>query len=412
MRPGGPRRAAPPPRGSAERRPTGSVIATTALCVVIGACGAPRGEDYFRPPVVGGPPDVVTHGPLDGSGAHRPASSDAASFSEQGSEPGTGQGSQPGSAPPPPPETVPSFVGLVRALSPSVVNVYTREPLELGDRQTPDLDTPESLGTSLGSGLVLDADGHLVTNAHVVENAAEIRVRTVTGATYPAGLVGVDPIRDLALLKVDGADGLVPVIPGDSDRTEVGSWVIAIGNPMGLSHTVTKGIVSGRGRNDFATDRPGYVDLLQIDAAINRGSSGGPVFDMQGRIIGMATATTSDGYGIGFVIGWSAIEDALPRLRQGGYVSRSWLGVYVGQAAAGEAGLKVEAVVSESPAARAGLHAGDRIIAFDGRPCRAAEEFRVRVATAVADRPTGLTIERDGARLLLEVTPEEARGVR
>ncbi len=392
MTSGGPRRAAPPRLGfRCQRTPGANAFLLVVTATILAGCGAPRGEDYFRPP-----PTITDTAPPE---PKAPATPDATTASEADTDEGA-------------PDEVPSFVRLVRTLSPSVVNVYTREPLDLGDGAPPEPDAAESVGTSLGSGLVLDAEGHLLTNAHVVENAAEIRVRTVTGATYPAGLVGVDPIRDLALLKIDGADGLNPVTPGDSDRAEVGSWVIAIGNPMGLSHTVTKGIISGRGRNEFASDRPGYVDLLQIDAAINRGSSGGPVFDMNGRVIGMATATTSDGYGIGFVIGWSAIDDALPRLRQGGYVSRSWLGVYVGAATAGPAGLRVEAVVSESPAARAGLRAGDRIVAFDGRPCRAAEEFRVRVATAVADRPTGLTIERDGARLLLEVTPEEARGVR
>jgi len=315
----------------------------------------------------------------------------------------------------PGPTEVPSFVGLVRRLSPSVVNVYTREAVDRGDRDpksTGDRAESESQGTSLGSGLVLDDEGHLLTNAHVVENAAEIRIRSALGDELPAGLVGLDPIRDLALLKVDGGIGLVPVQRGDSDSVEVGQWVIAIGNPMGLSHTVTKGIVSGRGRSELSSERIGYVDLIQIDAPVNRGSSGGPLFDMAGRVVGVTTAIAAEGVGIGFAIGWNTIEDALPRLRQGGYVSRSWLGVYVVQDEQDGARVRVDAIVSGSPASRADLRPGDIIVALDDRQCRSASEFRLRVATAVAGRAVPLLIERDGKVIRVEVQPEEARDVR
>lgn len=317
---------------------------------------------------------------------------------------------------PPAPDTVPSFVGLVRRLSPSVVNIYTRETVERGQSERGIAPWPADRGdepeTSLGSGLVIDSDGLILTNAHVVENAAEIRVRLVDGHEFQAGLVGFDPIRDLALLKIDGADGLVPVARGDSDAVAVGQWVIAIGNPMGLSHTVTKGIVSARGRSELVSERVGYVDLLQIDAAVNRGSSGGPLFDMDGRVIGVTTAIAAESWGIAFAIAWNTIEDALPRLSQGGYVSRSWLGVYIGDGGVGASRLPVDAVVNGSPAARAGVRPGDMILAMEGRAVRNAAEFRLRVATATAGRELRVLLERKGVVIDLPVTPEEARDVR
>ncbi len=314
-------------------------------------------------------------------------------------------------------DEVPSFVGLFRRLSPSVVNIYTQEVIERslpypwGMLPPPD---PESgLGTSLGSGMVLDVDGHILTNAHVVENAAEIRVRFHDESELPARLVGLDPVRDLAVLKVDGARDLVAVVPGDSSALEVGDWVIAIGNPFGLSHTITKGIVSGKGRSEL-NDRYGYLDLLQTDAAINQGSSGGPLFDMRGRVVGVNTAVNAEGHGIGFAIGWDAVDEALPRLMQGGQVSRSWLGVYVSQEHPDDGAdlVRVDAVVAESPASRAGIQPGDVLIALDERPVRTVAEFRLRVASAVAGRDMKIDVERRGLPLQVVARLEEARDIR
>jgi serine protease Do len=358
-----------------------AIIAAAMAC----ACGGGRGHDYFAAPDVATPaadvgPDIVSPPPV--------------------LAPGTV-------------DSVPSFVGLVRRSSPSVVNIYTREIVDRdpATRRWP-VDGADSDETSLGTGLVLDLEGRILTNAHVVENAAEIRVRMADGGELQAGLVGFDPIRDLALLQVDAAPGLVPVLRGDSDAVEVGAWVIAIGNPMGLSHTVTKGIISARGRNEILSERMGYVDLLQIDAPINRGSSGGPVFDMEGRVIGVATALAAEGTGIGFAIAWNTIEDALPRLAQGGYVSRSWLGVYLDDGDALRHRLPVDAVVADSPAARAGVRPGDIITALDGRAAGEPGEFRLRVATATAGREVRLSVLRDGVPLDVLVRPEEARDVR
>ena len=313
-------------------------------------------------------------------------------------------------------DRLPTFVALFKRLSPSVVNIYTQEVVE---RRNPVpwlsriLPIPGEVGTSLGSGLVLDFDGHILTNAHVVENAAEIRVRFFDGLELPAGLVGIDLVRDLAVLKVDGAAELAPVVRGDSNALEVGEWVFAIGNPFGLSHTITKGIVSGKGRSEFVSERVGYLDLIQTDAAINQGSSGGPLFDLQGRVVGVNTAVNAEGHGIGFAIGWDAVEEALPRLLQGGHVSRSWLGVYVkqdGDEAAGR--VRVDAVVEDSPATRAGVLPEDVVVALDDKPIRTVTEFRLRVASAVAGRDMALAIERRGVPMRLTARPEEARDIR
>lgn len=313
-------------------------------------------------------------------------------------------------------DRLPTFVALFRRLSPSVVNIYTQEVVERRNPVpwlTQILPLPGAVGTSLGSGMVLDFDGHILTNAHVVENAAEIRVRFFDGLELPAGLVGIDLVRDLAVLKVDGAAELAPVVRGDSNALEVGEWVFAIGNPFGLSHTITKGIVSGKGRSEFVSERLGYLDLIQTDAAINQGSSGGPLFDLQGRVVGINTAVNSEGHGIGFAIGWDAVEEALPRLLQGGHVSRSWLGVYVkqdGDEAAGR--VRVDAVVEDSPATRAGVLPEDVVVALDDKPIRTVAEFRLRVASAVAGRDMALAVERRGVPMRLTARPEEARDIR
>lgn len=316
-------------------------------------------------------------------------------------------------------DQVPSFVGLFRRLSPSVVNIYTQEVVQ---RRLPNawpnaLGSAEpqgTVGTSLGSGIILDPEGHILTNAHVVENAAEIRVRFADESELPARLVGIDPVRDLAVLKIDGATALVPVVPGDSDKLEVGEWVVAIGNPFGLAHTITKGIVSGKGRSELVNAQIGYLDLIQTDAAINQGSSGGPLFDMSGRVVGINTAVSAEGHGIGFAIGWNAVEEALPRLMQGGYVSRSWLGVYVKQEGPDDNGghVLVDAVVDQSPAERAGLLPGDVLLAMDERPVRNVAEFRLRVASAVAGRDMRIDLERRGLPLQVTARLEEARDIR
>ena len=391
------------------RGPSG--LALSVLFVLAG-CPSEHPPDYFSPPIVprgDAVADAVPwpHPELD-------------VVQETGQPDSKGDA---GLTPPDPPDAaspspdrdalalVPSFAALFRELSPSVVNIYTQEVVSRrpGD---PPLGTPSApFGTSLGSGLVLDREGHILTNGHVVENAAEIRVRFHDDEELPARLVGIDPQRDLALLKVDGAHDLRPVAPGDASRVEVGDWVVAIGNPFGLSHTMTKGIVSGKGRAEFVNERVGYLDLIQTDAAINQGSSGGPLFDMTGRVIGVNTAVNAEGHGIGFAIPWSVVEEALPRLLQGGQVSRSWLGVYI-LPRDQVTGVLVDAVVQGSPAALSGMRPGDVIIELDGRPVKDVAEFRLRVASAVAQKEMRINVMRRGELVTLVARLEEARDIR
>jgi len=375
--------------------------------LLLAACPSERLPGYYDPVELG---DALTH-PDD---VAPPADTTTVSPADtQAPKPDVLETTAP-HAPDDDPSLVPSFVGLFKRLRPSVVNIYTQEVVTQRVPSLfpmPDLDLP---GTSLGSGMVLDEDGHILTNAHVVENAAEIRVRFADDSELPARLVGLDPVRDLAVLKVDGALALVPVQPGDSDKLDVGDWVVAIGNPFGLSHTITKGIVSGKDRSEFLNDKVGYLDLIQTDAAINQGSSGGPLFDMHGRVVGINTAVNAEGHGIGFAIGWNAVDEALPRLMQGGQVSRSWLGVYVKQEGDDdtEGRVLVDAVVDDSPAARAGFLPGDYVLALDQREVKSVAEFRLRVASGVAGRAMRFDIERKGVPLQLSARLEEARDIR
>lgn len=386
-------------------------IAVFALSALSSACGEGRLPGYFTPPQLG--PTTYEAELAAGPDAAGGATSDVQDPGPDGSQyEGESEGE-----PSPSDDLVPSFAPLFRRLSPSVVNIYTQEIVE---RQGPlpwslalEPEEQGSFGTSLGSGMVLDVAGHILTNAHVVENAAEIRVRFHDESELPARLIGLDPVRDLAVLKVDGARSLVPVVRGDSDRVDVGDWVVAIGNPLGLTHTMTKGIVSGKGRSELSNERLGYLDLLQTDAAINQGSSGGPLFDLSGRVVGVNTALTAEGHGIGFAIGWNAVEEALPRLMQGGQVSRSWLGVYVRQEGEGLGQrVTVSGIVDMSPASKAGLQPGDVVHAMDERPVKSVAEFRLRVASAVAGRDMRIDVERRGLPLQLIARLEEAPNIR
>lgn len=389
-----------------------SLALMVASLAGLSACPDAQPDDYFRVPTVQEPKAAdagVAPQPIAPADVLEPPG------------PADVHSSEPDAPAPTPqvveqdPSTVPSFVGLFQRLSPSVVNIYTQEVVRerLFDPMhplNPFLEEGGSrVGTSLGSGTVLDIEGHILTNAHVVENAAEIRVRFHDESELPARLVGIDPVRDLALIKVDGAEDLRPVAAGEVPP-EVGEWIIAIGNPFGLSHTLTKGIISGKGRSEFITPDMGYLDLIQTDAAINGGNSGGPIFNLRGEVVGIATAVSAEGQGISFAIPWRVVEAALPRLMQGGQVSRSWLGVYIRQAEQG--GVLVVGVVDDSPAQRSGIHPGDRVLRLDGREVESVPEFRLQVAAGVAGRDTALEVIRGGRVVPLTVQLEEARDVR
>jgi serine protease Do len=265
---------------------------------------------------------------------------------------------------------------------------------------------------AMGSGFIVDGDGLVVTNNHVIEGASEIVVTLDNGTRHPAELVGRDPKTDLALLQIETDKPLPYARLGDSGSTRTGDWVIAIGNPFGLGGTATTGIISARGRDIQAGP---FDDFLQIDAPINQGNSGGPLFDTTGRVIGINTAiyTPNGGnVGIGFAIPASQAAPIIEQLRSGGHVERGWLGVQIQQIddeiAAGLGlespnGALVASVVDESPASKAGLQPGDVIVGFEDEEIEDIKDLTRRVAAVPPDSEIELEVWRDGDTLEIDV---------
>lgn len=269
---------------------------------------------------------------------------------------------------------------------------------------------------SLGSGFVIDPAGYILTNNHVVENAEEIVVRLDNEQEHKATLVGKDPKTDLALLKIEGVSGLTAVPLGDSDTLRVGEWVMAIGNPFGLDHSVTSGIVSAKGRFIGAGN---YDDYIQTDAAINPGNSGGPLLNLRGEVVGINSAIfsrTGGNIGIGFAIPVNLAKELVPQLRDKGKVTRGWLGVLIQKVTpeiAESLGLEqargalVADVVASGPAAAAGVKVGDVIVEFDGHPVNESNELPMLVARTPLEKQVSLKILRDKAPMDLNVTIAE-----
>ncbi len=232
---------------------------------------------------------------------------------------------------------LPDFTELVERLEPSVVNISTvTEEQQLRRRKGADpfefFFGPPGPRRSLGSGFILDKDGYIITNHHVVEDAAKVVVRLRNEKEYEAKVIGTDAKTDIAVIKIDASEELVPVPLGDSDGLKVGEWVIAIGNPFGLDHTVTAGIVSAKGRHINRPDRSAYDDFIQTDAAINPGNSGGPLFNLDGEVVGVNSQifTRSGGsIGLSFAIPVSIVRNVVAQLKDGGRVTRGWLGVTI-----------------------------------------------------------------------------------
>ena len=212
-----------------------------------------------------------------------------------------------------------SLAPLVKAVRPGVVNIATRN---------------EGTSRSLGSGFVINADGLVVTNNHVVERAQQIHVRLADGREFEAVVVGRDPQTDLALLRLPDAKELPTVTLGDSDQLEIGDWVVAIGNPFGLDLSVTHGLISARER---VIGVGAFDDFIQTNALINPGNSGGPLFDMRGDVVGVTTAITSQGQGIGFAVPINMVKGLLPNLLDNGRPERGWLGLNVQEVGEGAA---------------------------------------------------------------------------
>lgn len=265
----------------------------------------------------------------------------------------------------------------------------------------------------MGSGFFVDAQGHIVTNNHVIGNADKIEVMLKDGETFEAELVGRDPKTDLALLKVKGGKDFPYVLFGDSATAKVGDWVIALGSPFGLGHTATKGIVSARGRDIGAGP---YDDFLQIDAPINRGNSGGPTFNLRGEVIGVNTAIISPtgvSAGIGFAVPSDMAKNVIAQLMKDGSVSRGWLGVNIqgvtkdlasGLGLSKPEGALVSAVTRGSPAEKAGVLTGDVIVAVNGERIEKLRELPRYVANLAAGQVAKMTVFRAGAERTLSVT--------
>lgn len=266
-------------------------------------------------------------------------------------------------------------------------------------------DMPQGKVEGLGSGFVVDADGYIVTNHHVIEGADEITVTFVDGKTLPAKLIGADPSSDLALLKVEPAGKLPTIAFADSDRARVGDWVVAIGNPFGLGGSVTAGIISARGRD---INSGPYDDYLQIDAPINSGNSGGPVIDASGRVVGVNTAIFSPNggnIGIGFAIPSREAERVVNELREHGSVTRGWLGVQIQPMTADMAealnahdtgGALVAALVDNAPATRAGVKVGDIITRFGDTVVKEPRDLSRAVASTAPGAKVQLEVLRNG----------------
>ena len=266
-----------------------------------------------------------------------------------------------------------------------------------------------------GSGFIISKDGYIVTNNHVIQGAQKITVKLVDGREFKAKVVGRDPFSDVALLKINAHN--LPTLPlGNSDLIKVGEWVIAIGNPFGLAHSVTVGVISAKGRNEIGiTD---IEDFIQTDAAINPGNSGGPLLNLKGEVIGMNTAifTRSGGYmGIGFAIPINIVKTVVEQLKTKGKVERGYLGVYIQDltpALAEQLGLKVTQgalvteVIPDSPAEKAGIKVRDVIIKYNGKKVRNSSDLKTYVLLTKPGTEVTLEIIRNGKHIKLKAIIE------
>ena len=331
---------------------------------------------------------------------------------------------------------LPSLSGLVKKLEPAVVNIQTTQVVKTGGRFFrigPDIGVPgleeffhrgNPLGengpkpappegnlkrSAQGSGFIINSDGYIITNHHVVADASEIKVILSDERTLDAKVVGSDPKTDVALLKVE-PEGKLPVVTlGNSDKLEVGDWVVAIGNPFGLGHTVTSGIISGK---DRVIGQGPYDDFLQTDASINPGNSGGPLFNLAGEVVGINTAIVAVGSGVGFAVPINLAKNLLPQLRTEGKVTRGWLGVGI-QDLTGDlakkfdveakSGVLVAQVFDDGPAAKAGVQAGDIVLTVEGRPVHDIRQLMNRVAALPPGRKVEVQVLRDGQKKTLSV---------
>lgn len=292
--------------------------------------------------------------------------------------------------------TLPSLADIVQRVSPAVVSLIAAK--------------------GIGSGFVIDPAGYVVTNNHVIQGSTQVEVRFGDGRKFKARIVGRDEPTDVALLKIDGAPPLPSVKFGDDRRARVGDWVLAVGNPFGFSGTVTAGIISARGRDEVGAAQ--YTDYLQLDAAITSGNSGGPTFDMSGRVIGMNTLgyvspTGERIAGLGFAIPATTVQRIVADLKTSGTVTRGFLGVQIeslSDEAAQALGLPnsngaiVTDVIAGSPAERAGIKRGDVVLKINGIAVKDNRDLSRRIAALQAGETATFTIWRDNKTLTISVT--------
>jgi S1-C subfamily serine protease len=289
------------------------------------------------------------------------------------------------------------FTTLARVIGPTVVNVTSkRRVITIADEIAALRGLPAAGATDVqvGSGVIVDAGGVIVTNYHVVASSQEIDVTLADGRRFTAVLAGADPATDLAVLRIDATD-LPAAAWGDSDTIEVGEMVWAIGNPFGLDRTLTYGIVSAVGRRGVL-ESP-YQEFLQTDASINPGNSGGPLVDVHGRVMGITTAIVGRNYtGIGFAIPSNTARDVSAAILQSGYVERGYLGMALQATPPTATGVLVAGVEPDSPAALAGIRPGDLVVSYDGEPVAEPAELVLHTTRTPIGERVAVGLVRDG----------------
>lgn len=299
-----------------------------------------------------------------------------------------------------------SFAPLVERVIPSVVNISTELEKTVDSPEVAnDLLFSADGRAALGSGFIISEDGYIATNYHVIEKASKISVVTANGAVYEAVLTGSDTKTDIALVKIDTKEKLQPVEFGDSDNIRVGDWILAVGNPFGLGSSVTAGIVSAKSRD--IEDGP-YDDYIQTDASINQGNSGGPMFDMEGKVVGINTvifSKTGNSTGVGFALPSNQAAWVIGQLREKGEVKRRWLGLEIKPAKLedGRQGLSITAVKDSTLAQKNNLQAGDVILSYDGITAASGKDFSLYTSKLPAERDIRLQIWRGGKIFNLDV---------
>jgi len=330
------------------------------------------------------------------------------------------------------------FVTVAEKVKPTVVNIsaeritersflptlpfrFFEDPFEefFRDRNREEPRTPRKMKEqSLGSGVIIDPQGYILTNNHIIQGAEEVKVRLSDKREFQAAIVGQDPETDVALIKLQ-IDELLPsedvAVLGNSDHIRVGDWAIAVGNPFGLDRTVTVGVISAKGRSnlDILGGTPAYQNFIQTDASINFGNSGGPLVNIRGEVIGINTAINVQGQGIGFAIPINMAKKVSDELRSQGKVVRGYLGMLPQEITADIAeakdlssteGVLVGQVNENTPAQRGGLEVGDIIVEFDGQKVKTVENFRLMVAEKSPGSKVRIEVIRDGQRKSLTVT--------